>query len=255
MTFYRIERTAYYGIVPDDGAVLDMASLSPFSGLILSKAALAEVLRLHDSLYDGGRRADLSRANLSGTNLIGVNLARANLFHANLAHAKLAYAKLAHSGLAYANFVHADLNSADLTGANLAYVDLDGANLTDANLTEAVFTGVNLNAAIGIVSPEEEEATLAAAIAAIAAEPENWLQRVWHDRSYSPATASAVGSCGAAHCLAGWMQALLPLDHPFRSFTAARAGWALAPRAAQAGWFSAITQPDLQARVDAAKAM
>ena len=119
--------------------------------------------------------------------------------------------------------------------------------------TRAILTRAILIGAVGIPSPEAEEATVAAAISAIVREPELWNQEVWHGLGYQPSTAPEIGACGTAHCLAGWMQALLPLDHPFRKLEAADAGTRLAPRAAAAGWFGGAVHPDLNRRVEAAK--
>jgi len=165
----------------------------------------------------------------------------------------------ARADLTGARLTGADLSGADLTGARLTGADLSGARLTDARLTDADLTGARLTGAdltraIGLVTPGEEEATISACVAAIAAEPDHWDQDLWHGGAYDPATAPAVGSCGTAHCLAGWAQALLPLDHPLRLVDPQDAGWALMPRAASAGWFRATTHPDLAARVAAAKA-
>jgi hypothetical protein len=138
----------------------------------------------------------------------------------------------------------ADLSRADLSGADLSRADLSGANLSGANLSRAV----------GVATQEEEAATLTAAIDAIAREPALWNQSLWHEDGYAPATAPEVGACGSAHCLAGWMQAQLPLGHELRKVDAQWAGTMLAPRAAAAGWFASEVHPDLQARVDAARA-
>lgn len=127
-------------------------------------------------------------------------------------------------------------------------------NLSGADFWHANVIGSNLHDAIGIISPEEEEGNLVAAIMAIAAEPKNWDQGIWPDRGYRPHAAPAVGGCGTAHCLAGWMQALLPLDHPLRKIDPESAGWVLAPRACAKGWFLPSVHPDLQARVDQVKA-
>ena len=130
--------------------------------------------------------------------------------------------------------------------------DLRGADLRGADLRGADLTGADLSGAVGIASPEEEAANIAAAVEAIAAEPHHWNQAVWHGNGFAPADAVAVGSCGTAHCLAGWMQVQLPLGDERRKLDPESCGWALAPRAASAGWFASETHPDLQARVDAA---
>ena len=143
---------------------------------------------------------------------------------------------------------------ATLAGASLDGANLVGANLVGATLVGATLDGANLDGAIGIATPEEEAVSLAGAVDAIAADPSLWRQDLWHGQGYDPSEAPAVGACGTAHCLAGHLQAQLPLGHPYRSLDASDAGARLAPRAAAAGWFRASVHPDLQARVDAAVA-
>jgi uncharacterized protein YjbI with pentapeptide repeats len=121
-----------------------------------------------------------------------------------------------------------------------------------AYLRGAYLTGAYLTGAVGLASPEEEAANIAAAVEAIAAEPQHWDQAVWHGGGFDPAAAVAVGSCGTAHCLAGWLQTLLPIGDERRELDPETCGWVLAPRAASAGWFASRAHPDLQARVDAA---
>lgn len=121
-------------------------------------------------------------------------------------------------------------------------IDLRDADLSEADLSEAD----------GYTSPEEESANIAAAVEAIAAEPEHWDQTVWHGVGYDAAAAATVGSCGTAHCFAGWMQAMLPLGDGRRELDPESCGWLMAPRAAAAGWFATEAHPDLQSLVDAA---
>lgn len=140
--------------------------------------------------------------------------------------------------------------------AHLSRADLSRADLADADLTGAYLTGADLTGArIGdyVVPPIEarlaaESATLAACVAAIAAEPDRWDQTLWHDEGYDPLTAQP-GSCGSAHCLAGWSQALLPAGHALRSAPAQVCGAILLPAAHAAGWFAATVHPDLAALV------
>ena len=146
----------------------------------------------------------------------------------------------------------ADLRGAYLRGAYLRGADLSGADLSGADLSGADLSGADLGGAVGITSPEEEAANIAAAVEAIAAEPQHWDQAIWHGNGFDPAAAAAVGGCGTAHCLAGWMQVQLPLGDERRKLNAESCGWALAPRAASAGWFESETHPDLQSLVDAA---
>jgi uncharacterized protein YjbI with pentapeptide repeats len=137
-------------------------------------------------------------------------------------------------------------------GAYLRGAYLTGAYLTGANLRDADLRDADLRGAVGLASPEEEAANIAAAVEAIAAEPQHWDQAVWHGGGFDPAAAVAVGSCGTAHCLAGWLQTLLPIGDERRELDPETCGWVLAPRAASAGWFASKAHPDLQARVDAA---
>jgi len=213
-TFYRLDTTAHFGAPPDGAAILDMGGYAPFRGLALSREAIAEVLRRHSLRHAGGLRADLRSADLGGANLAG----------------------------------------ADLTDADLRSADLRSADLTDADLTYADLTRANLARAIGIASAEEEASTLAACVDAIAREPDHHRQDIWHGYGYDAAAAPTVGSCGTAHCLAGWAQALLPLGDKRRHLDAESCGWALLPRAAAAGWFAKDTHHDLQAAIDAARA-
>ena len=225
-----------HGIVPDGATVIAYEGDAPFAGRVVLAGALAVILRLQaawlPTRWDAepqGRRADLRDADLRDADLTDADLRRAVL-------------------------TGAVLRGAVLTGADLTGADLRGAVLTDADLRRAVLRGAVLTGAVGLVTPEEEEATLSAAVAAIAQEPERWNQELWHGEGYNPATATEVGACGTAHCLAGWMQAQLPIGHDLRKVSAYYAGVMLAPRAAAAGWFGGSVHPDLQARVDAAKA-
>lgn len=217
MIFFRRHNIAHFGQPIEGDEPIDLDSAAPFRGLALIAEAIAEVLRLHAARFDGGRRADLRWANLRGADLS-----------------------------------EADLSEADLSGADLSGADLTGAYLTDADLTDATLRGADLRGAVGLASPEEEAANIAAAVEAIAAEPCNWDQTMWHGGGYLPDEATAVGSCGTAHCLAGWLQALLPIGDERRKLDTESCGWAMAPRAASAGWFASETHPDLQAMVDAA---
>ena len=228
-TFYRLDTTAHFGAPPDGAAILDMGGYAPFRGLALSREAIAEVLRRHSLRHAGGLRADLRSADLGGANLAGADLTDADLRSA-------------------------DLRSADLTDANLTDADITGADLASANLRSADLRSANLAGAIGLASAEEEAATLAACVEAIAREPDHHRQDIWHGYGYDPAAATEVGSCGTAHCLAGWAQALLPLGDSRRKLDAQTCGAALLPRAATAGWFSSDTHPDLQAAINAARA-
>jgi hypothetical protein len=175
----------------------------------------------------------------------GTVAARANLRDANLTDANLTDADLTGANLTYAN----------LTGANLTYADLTYANLTGANLTYANLTDADLTDAIGLVAQEEEAATLAACVEAIAAAPADlWNQAIWHHEAYRPEAATEVGACGTAHCLAGWAQALLPVGDERRRLHPQTCGSLLLPRAASQGWFGSDVHPDLAAAVAAARA-
>ena len=222
MTFYRLDTTAHFGAAPEGATILNLDDAAPFRGLSISSTALAEVLRLHADRVGTGREADLREADLREADLRGANLRGANLREA-------------------------DMSEADMSGA-----DMSGANLREADMSGAFMSGADLREALGLASPEEEAANIAAAVEAIAAEPQHWDQAVWHGGGFDPADAVAVGSCGTAHCLAGWLQTLLPIGDERRKLDPEACGWVLAPRAASAGWFASETHPDLQARVDAA---
>jgi hypothetical protein len=242
MTFYRVESVAHFGAAPEGAAIINLDDAAPFRGLSLSPAALAEVRRLHSVRFGTGRGAYLRGAYLTGAYLTGANLRDADLRDADLTGANLRGA----------NLRGAYLTGAYLTGAYLTGAYLTGAYLTGANLRDADLRDADLRGAVGLASPEEEAANIAAAVEAIAAEPQHWDQAVWHGGGFDPAAAVAVGSCGTAHCLAGWLQTLLPIGDERRELDPETCGWVLAPRAASAGWFASKAHPDLQARVDAA---
>jgi len=266
-TFYLTHSGAVtYGAPPDGATVIPYEGAAPFSGRVVLAAALTVVLRLQAEWSrtrrddePAGRWANLRGANLRGADLSGANLSGANLSGADLRGADLRWVALREANLSGANLSGADLRGANLRGADLRGADLSGADLRWVDLSGADLRGadlrwVALREAVGVATPEEEEATLSAAIDAIAREPALWNQGLWHEVGYSPIEAPEVGACGSAHCLAGWMQAQLPLGHELRKVEAQWAGTILAPRAAAAGWFDSETHPDLQARVDAAKA-
>ena len=257
MTFYHLASVAHFGAAPEGATILNLDDPSPFRGLSLHAEALAEVLRLHAARFGSGRGANLRGANLrwadlTGANLRWVDLTGANLRWADLTGANLTGADLTGAYLRWATLTGANLTGANLRGANLTGANLRGAYLRWATLTGADLTGADLRRAVSLASPEEEAANIAAAVEAIAAEPHHWNQAVWHGNGFDPAAAAAVGSCGTAHCLAGWLQTLLPIGDERRKLDPESCGWALAPRAAEAGWFASDTHPDLQARVDAA---
>ncbi len=62
MTFFRRNNVADFGIAPDGAELINIRGESPFAGLKLTVAAIAEVLRLHAARFYGGRRADLHGA-------------------------------------------------------------------------------------------------------------------------------------------------------------------------------------------------
>ena len=232
------------------GANLREANLR---GADLREANLSEANLSEANLSEANLRgANLREANLSGANLSGANLSEANLREANLSEANLSEANLREANLSETNLSGADLSGANLSGANLSETNLSGADLSGANLSGANLSEADLSGAVGLTSPEEEAANIAAAVEAIAAEPHHWNQAVWHGSGFDPAAAPTVGSCGTAHCLAGWMQALLPIGDERRKLDPESCGWALAPRAASAGWFAPVAHRDLQSRVDTA---
>jgi hypothetical protein len=190
--------------------------------------------------------ADLAGANLAGADLAGANLAGAYLAGADLAGADLAGADLAGADLAGANLARADLAGADLAGANLAgaYLagaDLAGADLAGANLAGAYLAGADLAGAnlaradlagAARTGTPEEVARLDAVREIIVNKPERLNMGTWHTENWTPDhTPEEEHSCGSAHCIAGWLQALSP-DPEVRQMDAERAGVKLAPCAA-----------------------
>jgi hypothetical protein len=170
--------------------------------------------------------ADLAGANLAGADLAGANLAGAYLAGADLAGADLAGADLAGADLAGANLARADLAGADLAGANLAGAYLAGADLAGANLARADLAGA------ARTGTPEEVARLDAVREIIVNKPERLNMGTWHTENWTPDhTPEEEHSCGSAHCIAGWLQALSP-DPEVRQMDAERAGVKLAPCAA-----------------------
>jgi hypothetical protein len=176
--------------------------------------------------------ANLAGANLADANLAGANLARANLAGANLARANLAGADLAGANLAGANLAGANLARANLAGANLARANLAGANLAGADLAGAKLARADLAGANGIATPEESDAMLAQIAAIVLSKPERLRMEGWHGPGWDAThTPEEEHSCGTAHCLAGWAQALCPLPL-VRRMDPVQAGCMLIPTAA-----------------------
>jgi hypothetical protein len=188
-----------------------------------------------DLAYANLSDANLADANLAGAdlayaNLVGADLAYADLSDANLAYANLAGADLTGAYLAYANLAGADLSDANLAGADLAYANLSDANLAYANLAGADLAGANLTRATGLIRPTSEEiARLDAVREIVLARPERLQMSDWHSREWDPShTPEEEHSCGSAHCIAGWLQALSP-DPEVRNKDPESAGELLAP--------------------------
>ena len=120
---------------------------------------------------------------------------------------------------------------ANLTDANLTRADLRGAYLTRANLTGAYLRGAYLTDAEWEATPEEIE-RLDAVREIVLAKPERLRMDTWHSDEWTPDhTPEEERTCGSAHCIAGWLQALSP-DPAIRVMEAEAAGRKLAPVAA-----------------------
>jgi len=168
--------------------------------------------------------ADLRGADLRGANLRGANLSYANLRYANLSYANLRDADLTYANLSYANLRYADPSYADLSYADLSYANLRYANLSDADLRYA-----NSRYAITEPATPEEVARLDAVREIVLAKPKRLDMTSWHSSNWTPEhTPEEEHSCGSAHCIAGWLQALSP-DNEIRAMEPYDAGKKLAP--------------------------
>lgn len=146
------------------------------------------------------------------------------------ADANLAGANLAGAYLAGADLDGANLDGANLDGADLAGAYLDGADLADANLAGANLAGAYLARAKSLPVPSAEEiARLDQVREIVLAKPERLKMNSWHSGNWTPDhTPEEEHSCGSAHCIAGWLQALSP-DKKIREMSAESAGYTLAP--------------------------
>jgi hypothetical protein len=130
-----------------------------------------------------------------------------------------------------ANLAGANLAGANLAGANLAGANLAGANLADANLARANLAGANLADANLARATPEEIARLDEVREIALAKPERLNMAGWHSENWTPEhTPEEEHSCGSAHCIAGWLQALSP-DPEIRKMDPQSAGVKLAPSA------------------------
>lgn len=105
---------------------------------------------------------------------------RANLSSANLIDANLRFADLSGANLHGADLIDAELHDANLRCANLIGAELRGAILSSANLSDAPFKIENIHQKVYEAASREGALNM----------------RVWH------------GSCGTAHCRAGWVVTL-----------------------------------------------
>jgi hypothetical protein len=138
-------------------------------------------------------------------------------------------ADLSYAYLRDADLSDADLNRANLNGANLSDANLNGANLRDANLSGANLNGANLRYAITGPATPEEVARLDAVREIVLAKPKRLDMTSWHSSNWTPEhTPEEEHSCGSAHCIAGWLQALSP-DNEIRAMEPYDAGKKLAP--------------------------
>ncbi len=68
--------------------------------------------------------------------------------------------------------------------------------------------------------------------AIVLSKPERLNMNTWHSENWTPEhTPEEEHSCGSAHCIAGWLQALSP-DPEVRQMSAEQAGRKLAPASA-----------------------
>ncbi len=119
--------------------------------------------------------------------------------------------------------------------ANLSAADLRGADLNAANLSGADLRGADLRGAHGLdlATPEESEAMLAKIAEVVLSQPKRLNMAHWHGQSWDATHTppEEEHSCGTAHCLAGWAQALCPVPL-IRRMDPERAGIMLIPTAA-----------------------
>ena len=88
-----------------------------------------------------------------------------------------------------------------------------------------------MGANFGTATPEEIE-RLDAIRAIVLANPGRLHMAIWHSARWRPEhTPEEEMTCGSAHCIAGWLQALSP-DPAIRKMDAEEAGRLLAPTAA-----------------------
>ena len=125
-----------------------------------------------------------------------------------------------------------DLRGANLRGSNLREADLSGADLSGANLRWADLRWANLSGAVFGAATSEEVARLDAVREIVLAKPERLYMNNWHSDEWTPEhTPEEEQTCGSAHCIAGWLQALSP-DPAIRQMDPLDAGVKLAPTAA-----------------------
>jgi hypothetical protein len=181
----------------------------------MTKRELNRVLKLHaEWLADArtGTQADLREADLR---------------EADLREANLRWADLSEADLRWANLRGADLSGADLSEADLRWADLREANLRGADLREA-----DLSEAVWSTPLSEQIERLDAVREIVLATPDRLDMDTWHSHEWTPDhTPEEEYSCGSAHCIAGWLQALTP-DRSVRQIPAVDAGIQLAPIAA-----------------------
>jgi len=126
----------------------------------------------------------------------------------------------------------ADLSDADLSGADLSGADLSDAYLSGADLRGAYLRGADLRGAITEPASPEEIERLDAVREIVLAKPKRLDMTSWHSSNWTPEhTPEEEHSCGSAHCIAGWLQALSP-DNEIRAMEPYDAGKKLAPASA-----------------------
>ena len=190
---------------------------------------LETILAEHKQWLDG---TGWKRARLSGANLSVADLSGADLHGADLGRADLSGANLREANLSGANLGRADLSGANLREANLSGANLRGANLRGANLRRAELSGANLREANFDLTTAEQIARLDEVREIVLSQPHRLHMQTWHWGRWTPDhTPEEERSCGSAHCIAGWLQALSS-DRAIRQMPALDAGMLLAPIAA-----------------------
>ena len=127
-----------------------------------------------------------------------------------------------------------DLRDSDLRGSDLSGIDLSGSDLSGSDLRGIDLSGIDLSeeqrnsANFDPITPEEI-ARLDQVREIVLAKPHRLKMDTWHSGEWDAThTPEEEHSCGSAHCIAGWLQALSP-DPEIRNMEPVIAGRKLAP--------------------------